>query len=303
MNVLEIKKLNKYFGRKHVLRDLSFCLRQGECCTIFGPNGAGKSTLIKTLCGIEQMSSGNIKILSYDLKQNRYNAVRSIGVVPQDFNLNILLDPKQTLKLSSMYLGDSYRKASYKADHMLELMDLQSYKNEKVDNLSGGRKRALMLGKALIGPPKLLILDEPTSGIDITIKARIFDHLRQLKNQGLSILLVTHIIDEIEKICDTIAVLKDGKINLHMPLAEINSAFAIRKYLIKVDNTNKTLLHDIKKLPNCNVFDSNVIEVCLTNGNDSISSIIDHITNSGLKVLDIDKIGSSLEQFAIEQQK
>lgn len=301
-NILEIQHLDKYYGKNQVLRSLSFSLRNGECCTLFGVNGAGKSTLIKIISGLEKITSGRIRILSHDLITERHQALKKLGVMPQDFNLNLTLTVRQILILNCMYLGNSYKKSKMKADEIIDLLDLFAYINEKTDNLSSGRKRSLMLGRALIGSPKLLILDEPTAGIDFSIKTRIFDHLRLLKKKGISILLVTHVIDDIEKVSDTIAVLKKGRIDFHTPLSKIQLTSLKRVYKLNVDNTAKLLSHDSLS-KNYNVIDKHFLEITTTDVSNTLDSNLKILANVGVHILDIERVASPLEELLMDSYK
>ncbi len=209
--MLEIKNLSKTYeaGSKEALKDVSFSIRKGEFVALLGRNGAGKSTLINILAGNVKKSAGEISIGGFDLDKNELATKRLFGVVPQEVTFDYVFTAGEVLKNQSGYFGiknnDTY------INELLTSLSLSEKKNVKPRELSGGMKRRLLIAKALVHRPDLLILDEPTAGVDISLRHSLYEYLKQLHSQGTTIILTTHYLEEAEKLCDRIIVINEGR--------------------------------------------------------------------------------------------
>ncbi|MCD4779556.1 MAG: ABC transporter ATP-binding protein [Candidatus Omnitrophica bacterium] len=209
---ISIKGLVKYYRDFQALRNVTFQVNRGDFFAFLGPNGAGKTTTINTITGLSQYQSGSVQVFGYDTKRNYIQTRRLIGLCAQEFNFDPYLSIHQLLKYQAGYFGVSAFQASRRADELLERFQLRDKRNLKHRALSGGMKKRLALCRALIHDPEILILDEPTAGCDLELKFRIWDYLKQLNNEGKTIFLTTHYMEEAERLCKTIGIINHGSI-------------------------------------------------------------------------------------------
>lgn len=215
-NAIEIKNLNKTYAahgkspEKIALKDVDLTIPAGSIYGLLGPNGAGKSTLINILSGMVLKTSGHVKIWDTDIDQNPRQARANIGVVPQELNFDPFFSPKKLLDLQAGLYG--VPKAERKSDDLLKMVGLADKANAYTRSLSGGMRRRLMVAKAMVHSPPILVLDEPTAGVDVELRNQLWDNVRALNKQGLTILLTTHYLQEAEELCDRIAIINHGRI-------------------------------------------------------------------------------------------
>lgn len=211
---LSIQNIQKSFGELKAVNNVSFHVYSGECFGILGPNGAGKTTTMKMIYSravMDRDSPGAISVFGYNpLKDDREIKFLS-GIVPQEDNLDIELSVAMNLKIYANFYGIPRKDANKRIDELLEFMELTDKKNVKIKQLSGGMKRRLTIARSLLNNPRLLILDEPTTGLDPQVRHIIWDKLRILKNNGVTILLTTHYMDEAFQICDRLMLMDNGK--------------------------------------------------------------------------------------------
>ena len=213
MNALEITQLQKiYPNGVHALRGINLNVKKGDFFALLGANGAGKSTAIGLITTLLTKTSGTIKIYGYDLQTQAAEAKSHIGLVPQEFNLNIFEGCEKILINQAGYYGIPYGKAKIKAKKLLQQLSLWEKRDEIVRNLSGGMKRRLMIARSLMHSPKVLILDEPTAGVDIEIRRDMWHFLAQENSRGTTIILTTHYLEEAEQLCKNIAIIDQGSI-------------------------------------------------------------------------------------------
>jgi ABC-2 type transport system ATP-binding protein len=211
-NAIEIKNLTKFFGDLQALDNVSFEIKRGDFFAFLGPNGAGKTTTINALTGLSNFKTGQIKIFGYNTKTEYVRTRPLVGLCAQEFNFDPFLTIHQILVYQAGYFGILPGEAARRADNLLERFQLTSKRNVKHRALSGGMKKRLLLCRALIHDPEILILDEPTSGCDLELKFLIWDYLTQLNNEGKTIFLTTHYMEEAEKLCKTIGIINHGQI-------------------------------------------------------------------------------------------
>ena len=217
---LEIKNLVKvYKNGVHAVDDISLTVEQGDFFALLGPNGAGKSTTIGIITSLVRKTSGQIKVFGYDL-DTQIEAVKTcIGVVPQEFNFAIFNKVEEIVATQAGYYGLPYKVAKHNTEKYLKLLGLWDKRKQMARMLSGGMKRRLMIARALVHEPRLLILDEPTAGVDIEVRRSMWDFLNDLNRQGVSIILTTHYLEEAENLCRNVAIINKGKI---VRLAQMN---------------------------------------------------------------------------------
>lgn len=210
MSAFDIKSISKSFGDVRALNDVSFSVAKGDFFGLLGPNGAGKTTLMRVLCGLVAPDSGELRI--FDSKLERWQIPYAMGVVPQDIALYDVLSAQKNLELFGKLRGVTGKELDKRIDRVLEQVGLSDRRKSRVKTFSGGMKRRLNLGVALLSEPKILLLDEPTVGVDPQSRASIFDLLESLHQSGMTILYTTHYMEEAERLCRTIAILDHGKL-------------------------------------------------------------------------------------------
>jgi ABC-2 type transport system ATP-binding protein len=216
--LLRIEKLNKKYGERSVLQDLTFSIPEGEIYGLLGPNGAGKTTTINIICDLLQADSGSIRVANQPVSQA---TKRLIGIAPQENLLYRSLTCRENLDFFARIYGLSKSERNKQVSYCLEAVNLGDRANSPVETLSGGMQRRLSVAIALVHQPKLVILDEPTTGLDIEARYELWELIRQLKNQGITTLLTTHLLEEAERLCQRIGILKEGKLLAEGTLVEL----------------------------------------------------------------------------------
>lgn len=214
--MLEIKNLRKVYGsgktEKIAVDGISLTVPKGSFFGLLGPNGAGKSTTIHCITGIAQPTSGEIIIDGVDVVKDYKQARTKVGLSPQEFNVDIFSTPEQLMDYMGGYYGISHDERWQRINELIKQFDLEEHRHVKFQKLSGGLKRRAMLGRALVHTPDLLILDEPTAGVDVEQRHMLWDYLKEINTQGKTIILTSHYLEEIQQLCDSIAVINHGNI-------------------------------------------------------------------------------------------
>ncbi len=212
MKALEIEKLRKSYGSTDAVKDISFSVEPGEFFGFLGPNGAGKTTTIKCTTGIASFQWGVIKVFGIDVVVDYREARKKIGLAPQDFNVDIFATPYDILWYVGGYYGIRSASRKKSVDDALERFELGAHSKKQFQALSGGLKRRVMLARAMVHNPDLLILDEPTAGVDVEMRHDLWRYLQDLNKAGKTILLTSHYLEEVDLLCKRIAIINGGKI-------------------------------------------------------------------------------------------
>jgi ABC-2 type transport system ATP-binding protein len=229
---LKISHLRKVYRRGTVaVQDLSMSIEQGDFFGFLGPNGAGKSTTIHCVTGIATVTSGTIEIFGIDAVKNYREARRLVGLSPQEFNVDQFATPRQIVDWMGGYFGMNAAQRKSRTDMLLERFDLTDHAKKSFRELSGGLKRRVILARALIHDPQLLILDEPTAGVDVELRRDLWRYLQELNGDGKTILLTSHYLEEVERLCRTISIINGGKIVRQGPKAEFMTGGLENAYL------------------------------------------------------------------------
>ncbi|MCF7806398.1 MAG: ABC transporter ATP-binding protein [Simkaniaceae bacterium] len=223
---LKVDHLIKKYGPNTAVQDISFELREGEIFGLLGPNGAGKTTTISCITTLEEPSSGHIEIFGKDNIKEARAAKFLLGCVPQELIHHGYFTVKEIMHFHASYYGLVHVDA--RIDDLLKKIDLYHHRGKLISQLSGGMKRRLLIAKALIHNPKLLLLDEPTAGVDVELRHNLWDLIFQLKEEGVSILLTTHYLEEAEKLCDRLGIIRNGKLIKVTPKLELIHTMGIR---------------------------------------------------------------------------
>ncbi|WP_440766798.1 ATP-binding cassette domain-containing protein [Natronorubrum sp. DTA7] len=208
---IETTDLVKEYGDLRALQELSLTVEEGEFFGLLGPNGAGKTTFINTLVGLVRKSDGEALVFGHDIEDDYRQARDAIGLAPQEFNVDRFFPIREVLEHKAGYHGVPEDEAAERADEVLKRVGIYDKRNERFDWLSGGMKRRLLLARALVTDPDLLILDEPTAGVDVQLRHDLWDLVTELNEEGTTILLTTHYIEEAERLCDRVAIMNEGR--------------------------------------------------------------------------------------------
>lgn len=240
MGMLEIKDLNKFYGKKQVLNNLNLSINNGEIYGLLGANGAGKTTTINIICGLLNYEQGSVKINEHFLStKTKY----WLGVAPQENLLYPQLSCAENLAFFGKIYGLKGTQLTSNIHYCLQAVNLWERKDSAIETLSGGMQRRVNIAVALVHHPKLLILDEPTTGLDIEARYEIWQLILSLKQQGMTILLTTHLLDEAQKLCDLIGIIKQGKIIVEGTLNQLKQLIPAQEIiLVKTDNEEKAIL-------------------------------------------------------------
>ena len=207
---VDVQSVQKHYGNVHALRGVDLRVEEGEFFALLGPNGAGKTTLISALAGLARVESGTLKVMGYDVIADYRNARRHLGVVPQELVFDPFFTVRETLRIQSGYFGlgnnDKW------IDELLHHLHLGDKANANMRALSGGMKRRVLVGQALVHKPPVIVLDEPTAGVDVELRQTLWQFIRRLNREGHTILLTTHYLEEAEELCTRVAMLKLGEV-------------------------------------------------------------------------------------------
>ena len=298
---LEIKNLNKIYhdgSDFFALDNVSLNVKSGTIFGLLGPNGAGKSTLINIISGVVYKSSGFVSVWGMDIDKERKQSKLAVGVVPQELNIDAFFTPEELLDLHSGMFN--VPKAFRKTQELLQLMDLSDKAKAYSRNLSGGMRRRLLVAKAMVHSPPILILDEPTAGVDVELRQKLWKHFKELNKLGVTIILTTHYLEEAEYLCDDIAIINKGKIianeNKKSLLTKFNEKIIyIKLKNKKISNKDKIIL---KKIGSVKIR-SDTIEIIFKFNQTSVKNIIKTLYNSNLDILDLSTKDISLEDVFI----
>ncbi|MEK6856703.1 MAG: ABC transporter ATP-binding protein [Nanoarchaeota archaeon] len=212
MKALSIENLHKSFPNVKAVDGVSFSIEQGDFFGFLGPNGAGKTTTINCIVGLANFSLGGIKVFGKDIEKNYREARKLIGLSPQEYNFDPYLKIEEVLIYQAGYYGIRKRDVMPRVEELLKQFKLEGKSEVDFRKLSGGMKRRLSIARALVHNPKLLILDEPTAGVDVELRLELHEYLKKINKEGTTILLTSHYIEEIEKLCNKVAIINDGKL-------------------------------------------------------------------------------------------
>tara|TARA_B100001996_G_scaffold339482_1_gene292507 strand:+ start:603 stop:1541 length:939 start_codon:yes stop_codon:yes gene_type:complete len=267
MTALVINDLTKIYPNKlTALNSVSLNVRQGDFFALLGPNGAGKSTAIGIICGLVNKTSGSVKVFDNNIDKNSDVAKSFIGVVPQEINFSQFETCLEIVVNQGGFYGIRRSAALERAEKYLRKLDLWEKRNERSRNLSGGMKRRLMIARALVHEPKILILDEPTAGVDVELRRSTWDFLININQKGVTILLTTHNLEEAESLCKNIAIINHGEIVENTSMKELLSQLNRETFIFDT-------IDPIKELPNLKNFDLKLID------STTIEVEIDHRNN------------------------
>jgi len=297
MNAIELQNITKtYNGGVVALNGVSLEVARGDFYALLGPNGAGKSTTIGIISSLVNKTSGKVNVFGYDIDTQLEKAKSQIGLVPQEFNFNQFEPPLQILVNQAGYYGIPRKEAFIRAEKYLKQLELWDKRNEAARQLSGGMKRRLMIARALMHEPKLLILDEPTAGVDIELRRSMWEFLTDLNCQGVTIILTTHYLEEAESLCRNIGIIDKGQLVINTSMKELIGRLNSETFILDVDF--------IETLPVSNEFkltliDDHTIELELAK-EQVFNAVFEFLSEQGIRVNSLRNKSNRLEELFIE---
>ena len=303
---LTVENLTKIYSspktKKHnkALNELSFEVRQGEVFGLLGPNGAGKTTFLSILGGTVIKTSGKVNVWGFDLDQNPRQVRASVGIVPQEVNLDAFFSPKKLLELQAGLYGIS--KDNRITDLILKMVSLENKANAYSRSLSGGMKRRLLIAKAMVHQPPILILDEPTAGVDVELRNNLWENVKALNKEGVTIILTTHYLFEAQEMCDRIAIINKGNLVALDTTEKLLERIKTKKINFKVKNIELNKILMMKNI-SFKINSENSILVTYEKNSLDFGEIINYLNENNIKIEDISTEDGDLEDVFVQLTK
>ncbi|MDA9233871.1 ABC transporter ATP-binding protein [Candidatus Pelagibacter sp.] len=300
-NVLSVNNLNKIYSSEnsnstHALLNLNLDVKEGEIFGLLGPNGAGKTTFLNILAGTVIKTSGKVNVWGFDLDKNPRQVRASIGIVPQEINLDPFFSPRKLLELQAGLYG--IKKDERITDTILRLVSLDKQANSYARSLSGGMKRRLLMAKALVHQPPIVFLDEPTAGVDVELRKNLWRNVKSLNQQGVTIILTTHYLEEAEEMCDRIGILNKGNLVALDSTKNLLNRIQTKKVTIKTNQKVNVKNNDLISLKIISITEN---ELCVSYEKSklNIEDLINLIKKDNIKIEDISTDDGDLEDVFI----
>ena len=289
-------KATKKAPAKTALHGVDLTVPRGSIFGLLGPNGAGKSTLINILAGLVNKSAGTAAIMGHDIDTDTRAARASIGIVPQEIAMDVFFTPYQALELQAGYYG--VPKAERRSDEILAALGLSDKRDAYVRQLSGGMKRRLLIAKALVHSPPVLILDEPTAGVDIELRRQLWDYVRELHARGTTVILTTHYLEEAEELCDQIAIIHQGRIVANESKSDLLARMDRRMLVI-------TPVEALEQVPDAlsdldAKLDGGALVISYIKGVDSVTALLNRVKGAGVSIDDLRTDQPDLEDVFLQ---
>tara|TARA_B100000963_G_scaffold300289_1_gene272586 strand:- start:670 stop:1599 length:930 start_codon:yes stop_codon:yes gene_type:complete len=299
-NLTKVYSNSKTKKQNRALNKLNFQVKLGEVFGLLGPNGAGKTTFLSILGGTVVKTSGKVNVWGFDLDKNPRQVRASIGIVPQEVNLDAFFSPKKLLELQAGLYGVT--KKDRITDLILKLVALEDKANAYSRSLSGGMKRRLLIAKAMVHQPPILILDEPTAGVDVELRNNLWENVKKLNNEGVTIILTTHYLLEAQEMCDRIAIINKGNLVALDTTQKLLDRIKTKKINFKVKNldlSKNLIMKDI----NFKINSKNSILITYEKNSLDFGEIINYLNQNNIKIEDISTEDGDLEDVFIQLTK
>ncbi|MDA9573691.1 ABC transporter ATP-binding protein [Rickettsiales bacterium] len=300
---IEINNLNKIYSpnkrsktKISALNNVNLKIKKGSFFGLLGPNGAGKSTIINILSGLVNKTSGHVKICDLDIDDQKQLAKYKIGIVPQEITFDPFFTVYETLEIYAGYYG--IKKSERKTNEIINAMGLSDKSKSKPRNLSGGMKRRLLIAKSLVHSPEILVLDEPTAGVDVDLRNQLWDYVKELNKNGTTILLTTHYLEEAEQLCDEIAVINNGKVIAHDKKDKLMNILSQKDLIISVDNFDKIKKFNLK-IKNTKIYKISDDKISINYDPNiiSVETILKSLSEAKIEINDISTTQPDLEEI------
>jgi ABC-2 type transport system ATP-binding protein len=297
-NALTIQNLTKtYKNGVQALKGVSFNVAEGDMFALLGPNGAGKTTTIGIMTSLVMKTSGHVSVFNYDIDKDITGAKTLLGLVPQEFNCGIFDKVIHVLITQAGYYGVPWKIASLRAEEYLNKLGLWDKRNHQVKELSGGMKRRLMIARALIHQPKLLILDEPTAGVDIELRRSMWEFIREINAKGTTIILTTHYLEEAENLCNNIAIIDRGILVENSDMRSLLAKLHTETFVLYL-NSALTTAPVLGAYP-CNLVDPLTLEVAVSKGQ-SMNELFALLSLQGITIASMRNKSNRLEELFLK---
>ena len=289
-------KVKKNFGKLEALKGIDLTIDEGEFFALLGPNGAGKSTLINILAGLMKPTSGSVKVMGHDVIVDYQNARRSLGIVPQELVFDPFFNVREMLRFQAGYFGKGRENHDW-IDEVIEGLDLQDKANTNMRMLSGGMKRRALIAQALVHKPPVIVLDEPTAGVDVELRKKLWQFIKKLNQKGHTIVLTTHYLEEAETLCSRVAMMDQGKVVALDKTRNLLKRFSAKNLNLRLDLKGKKIPASIQRL--IQKTDQNFITFLLKEIVE-VEFIIGELKKSKIAILDMELTNSDLENVFLK---
>jgi len=290
------KNVLKSFGSLKAVNNISLNIPEGEFFGLLGPNGAGKSTMINMLAGLAKPTQGTISVMGFDV-QSQYQAARhSVGIVPQELVFDPFFNVREMLRFQAGYFGKGKENDRW-VDEIIERLDLSDKASTNMRKLSGGMKRRALIAQALVHRPPVIVLDEPTAGVDVELRQRLWAFIKDLNRQGHTIVLTTHYLEEAETLCNSVAMLRAGKIVASDTTKNLLKKFSTKNLKLRLNLKNKKLPSLIEKIPHDVTDDFYTFQLKKIT---DISKITDALNEANIEILDLQAVDTDLENVFLK---
>tara|TARA_B100000315_G_scaffold260282_1_gene320542 strand:- start:1083 stop:2057 length:975 start_codon:yes stop_codon:yes gene_type:complete len=297
---IEINGLNKTYAGNSIqppqeaLIDINLKIPRGAFFGLLGPNGAGKSTIINIMAGLVIKSSGDVKVWDYDIEQQMRQARSSIGIVPQELNIDPFFTPREVLETQAGLYG--VPKSERRTEAILDAVRLLDKADSYARSLSGGMRRRMLVAKAMVHSPPVLVLDEPTAGVDVELRQQLWSYIRGLRDQGTTILLTTHYLEEAEELCDQIAIINHGRLVTSQKTEDLLRSLDSKELIVTVDQKLSAVPDSLTNF-NVDLSNSHKLVFHVPPSKVPVEAVMDAVRRAGLGIVDLTTKESDLEDI------
>lgn len=295
--VVEIERLTKRYGSLTAIESVSLDIRAGEIFALLGPNGAGKTTLIGCVAGLVVPTEGTARVLGHDVQADYHLTRRAVGLVPQEINYDPFFTVEELLRFQAGYFG--VRLSDARLDEILDAMDLRKKRTAGSRELSGGMKRRLLIAKALVHDPKVLFLDEPTAGVDVELRRDLWDYVLQLREQGTTIVLTTHYLEEAEELADRIGVIDSGQLLLVEEKQRLLSRFGQKTLRLKLGERLEAIPPDLQAR-GARLDPAGLMLELTQPAGEELGPVLREAARAGLVIRDVETRRTGLEEIYVQ---
>ena len=294
---ISYKNVKKFYGDLKAVNGITLNIKEGEFFGLLGPNGAGKSTLINMLAGLAKPSTGKISVMGYDVQKNYQEARHSVGIVPQELVFDPFFNVREMLRFQAGYFGKGKENDVW-VDEVIERLDLTDKASTNMRKLSGGMKRRALIAQALVHKPPVIVLDEPTAGVDVELRQKLWEFIKDLNNDGHTIVLTTHYLEEAQELCNSVAMLRAGKVVAMDTTKNLLRKFATKNLKLKLNfKGEEKLPQKINHIPHQIVEDAFIFQLKRIT---DITEITEALKESRVEIADIQTVDSDLEDVFLK---
>ena len=294
---ISYKNVKKFYGDLKAVNGITLNIKEGEFFGLLGPNGAGKSTLINMLAGLAKPSTGKISVMGYDVQKNYQEARHSVGIVPQELVFDPFFNVREMLRFQAGYFGKGKENDVW-VDEVIERLDLTEKASTNMRKLSGGMKRRALIAQALVHKPPVIVLDEPTAGVDVELRQKLWEFIKDLNNDGHTIVLTTHYLEEAQELCNSVAMLRAGKVVAMDTTKNLLRKFATKNLKLKLNfKGEEKLPQKIDHIPHQIVEDAFIFQLKRIT---DITEITEALKESRVEIADIQTVDSDLEDVFLK---